>query len=332
MAHTHSDLCGLCDLCGEQAFGCGRQAAPRLRGARPRPQRKLSAPTTRDGIVRVVLGSAPIVRDVTARGTRTRVVEFGAGAPLVVIHDLFCSHHAFDDIVEPLSHAFHVVGIDLPGFGESEKPPPSRFAYTLETFAEVVTDVIAALQIGRSHVIGHGLGGGVALTLAAEHPEFVDHLVLVSPYILPTDLSVRLRMALMPVFGRFLFKQIFGRTLFRQTFQKQIYGPGHEVPLDRIDGYFRAFNSPAARESAFAALQATRDTRATVARLTRVRAPTLLIWGRADSVVPPLHAPRLVRQIATAHMEFTDSGHSPQEEHPERFVQLVQRFLLDQRQ
>jgi pimeloyl-ACP methyl ester carboxylesterase len=279
-----------------------------------------------------VFGSPPIVRDVTARGTRTRVVEFGSGVPLLLVHDLFCSHHAFDDVIEPLSRNFHVIALDLPGFGDSEKPPPSRYPYTLETFAEVVTDVIAALQVGRSHLIGHGLGGGVALTLAAEHPEFVDHLVLVSPHILPARLPPPLRYALLPLFGRFIFKQVFGRTMFRRYFQRQVYGPGHEVPLERIDSYFRSFNTPAAREGAYSALHASRDTRPSVARLTRVRAPTLLVWGRADTITPPLHAPRLVRQLATAHMEFTDSGHSPHEEHPERFVQVVQRFLLDQRQ
>ena len=210
--------------------------------------------------------------------------------------------------------------------------PPGVAPTRFETFAEIVTDVIAALQVGRSHLIGHGLGGGVALTLAAEHPEFVDHLVLVAPHILPFRPAAQLRLALMPLFGRFLFKQVFGRTMFRRYFQTRVYGPGHEVPVERIDSYFRSFNSPAARESAYAVLCSSLDTRATVARLTRTRSPTLLVWGRADSIIPPLHAPRLVRQLPNAHMEFTDSGHSPQEEHPEYFVQLVQRFLLDQRQ
>lgn len=278
-----------------------------------------------------VPGPTPIVRDVTARGTRTRVVELGSGTSLVLVHDFLGSHLTFDDVIEPLSRVFHVVAVDLPGFGESEKPPPSRYNYGVEIFAEVVADVISALWVGRCHLLGHGLGGSVALTLAAEHPEFVDHLVLLAPNIFPTRFPFPLSIALLPVVGGLFFKQAIGRAMFRRYFQTAVYAPGHSVPTERVDELYFLFNSPAARESAYAVLRASLDTRATVARLTRVRAPTLVAWGRADPQASPLDAPRLVRQLASGHMEFIDAGHSPQEEQPEAFVQTVQRFLLDQR-
>lgn len=272
-----------------------------------------------------------IARDVTARGTRTRVIESGSGPPLVLLHGFLGTHRIFDDVLEPLAQRFHVFAVDLPGFGDSEKPAPSRFSYGLETFAEVVADVIAALNVGRSHLLGHGLGGAVALTLAAEHPELVDHLVLVAPQIFPQRLSTRTRIFLMPLAGALTFKQLFGRTMFRGFFNNEVYGPGHSVPTARIDTLYDSFNSPAARESAYAVLRASLDTRTSVARLTRVRAPTLIVWGRADVRVTPMDAPKLVRQILGARMEFIDSGHSPQEEQPGRFVAIVERFLLDQR-
>jgi pimeloyl-ACP methyl ester carboxylesterase len=279
-----------------------------------------------------VAAFTPIARDVTARGTRTRVVEIGSGPPLVLLHGFLGTHRVFDDVLEPLASRFHVLALDLPGFGDSEKPAPSRFNYGLETFAEVVADVIAALHVGRSHLLGHGLGGSVALTLAAEHPEFVDHLVLVAPQIFPQSLSRQTRSFLMPLLGAFIFKQVFGRSMFRRYFNNEVYGPGHAVPPDRIDSLYDSFNSPAARESAYAVLRASLDTRTSIARLTRVRAPTMVVWGRADSLVTPLDAAKLVRQIPSACMEFVDSGHSPQEEQPGQFVFTVQKFLLDQRQ
>ncbi len=272
-------------------------------------------------------------RDVTARGTRTRVVEAGsAGVPLVLLHGFLGTHRVFDEVIAPLASTFHVLAVDLPGFGDSEKPPPSRFNYGLETFAEVVADVISALHVGRSHILGHGLGGAVALTLAAEHPEFVDHLALVAPQIFAQRPSLRTRLFLLPFLGAFVFKQVFGRAMFHNYFNADVYGPGHAVPAERIDSLYASFNSPAARESAHAVLHASLDTRTSIARLTRVRAPTLLVWGRADNLHSPLDASKVVRQMPDAHMEFIDSGHSPQEESPDRFVEIVQRFLLDQRQ
>ncbi len=272
------------------------------------------------------------IRDVTARGTRTRVVEAGDGAPLVLIHGFLGTHRVFDDVFSTLARTFHVLAIDLPGFGDSEKPPPSRFNYNIETFSEVVADVISALNVGPSHVLGHGLGGAVALNLAALHAEFVDRLVLVAPQILPHNPSSRTRLFLMPLLGAFFFKQVFGRSMFRGYFNADVYGPGHAVPLERIDSFFASFNSPAARESAYAVLRASLDTRTSVARLGRVRAPTLVVWGRADCLLSPQDAPKLVRQMSCAHMEFIDSGHSPQEERPDGFAEIVQRFLLGQRQ
>jgi pimeloyl-ACP methyl ester carboxylesterase len=256
------------------------------------------------------------------------VCELGSGPAVLLVHGFLATHHAFDDVLEPLARDFHVVALDLPGFGASEKPSPSRYAYGLETFAEVVADVVAALQIGRSHLIGHALGGAVALTLAAEHPELVDHMVLVSPQVFASPLPTMLRAALAPLVGGVFFKQLLGRSMFRHHFLRSTYAPGHAVPIERVDGYFDAFNSPAARESAHAVLRATLDTRACVARLSRVRSRSLVVWGRADTVLPPPDAPRLVRQLCAASLELIDAGHCPHEEAPERFVRSVRRFLL----
>ncbi len=274
----------------------------------------------------------PIARDVTARGIRTRILQSGSGSPLVLIHGFLSNHHTFDDVAPSLARSFQLVTVDLPGFGGSEKPPPSRFDYTIEAFAEVVTDVIAALQIGRCHVVGHGLGAAIALTLASEHPEFVDHLALVSPEIYPGTLPPLTRIMRLPLAGGVLFKQVLGRSLFHSLFLKYQYAPGHIVPAERVDLYYDPFGEPAARESAFAVLRAQLDMRPAIARLTRIKSPTLVLWGRADRRLSAEFAPRLVRQLQTAYLEYIDSGHSPHEEKPDLFVSSLERFLHDQRQ
>ncbi len=273
----------------------------------------------------------PVSRDVAARGIRTRIAEIGSGPPLLLLHGLLASSNAFDSVLAPLAQSFHVIAVDLPGFGDSEKPPPTRFSYSVESCAEVVADVIAALDLGRCHLAGHALGGAVALTLAAQHAEFVDHLVLVAPWVHPQHLPRTMRVLQLPVLGTFVLKQLFTRTMFRAFFDHHVYAPGHGVPAARINRYYDAFNSPSARESTRAYLGNLTDTRPIVARLTRIKAPSLIVWGRADSLLNPQAAPKIVRQLPHAQLEYVDSGHSPHEEDPDTFVQVVERFLLDER-
>lgn len=273
------------------------------------------------------------LRDVTARGVRMRVVEAGEPGrpPVVLVHGFLASHLAFDDVIDALADRFHVFAPDLPGFGESEKPSPARYPYGIETFAEAIADLVAAFELGRAAVLGHAMGGAVALTLAAEHPELVQRLVLVDALCYPFPLTPGLRLPLVPVLGGFVFKQLFGRSLFRAFFRETVHGPFADVPLERVDRHYDAFNTPAARESAHAVLRAVLDTRAVIARVARLTTPTLVVWGRSDPLFPVASAHRLVREIAGAKLEILDAGHSPHEERPEELAALVTHFLEGRR-
>ncbi|HEY5147096.1 MAG TPA: alpha/beta hydrolase, partial [Polyangiaceae bacterium] len=127
----------------------------------------------------------PITRDVAARGARIRFVEVGEGPPLVLVHDYLASRVAWDDVIPGLSAHFRVIAPDLPGFGESEKPPPGRYRYDFDAFCESLADLIAALGFGRVSLCGHAMGGAVALTMAATYAHVVDKLVLVNPLVYP---------------------------------------------------------------------------------------------------------------------------------------------------
>src|SRR5580704_16493068 len=74
----------------------------------------------------------PVTRDVAARGARIRFVEAGSGPPLVLVHDYLSSRVAWDDVLPRLATNFRVIVPDLPGFGESEKPPPARYRYDFD--------------------------------------------------------------------------------------------------------------------------------------------------------------------------------------------------------
>jgi pimeloyl-ACP methyl ester carboxylesterase len=274
-----------------------------------------------------------VLRDVSARGVRTRVLEAGSdrSPALVLLHGLFTSHRSFEDLIEALAPRFHVIAPDLPGFGESEKPSPARYPYGVEAHAESVADLIAAFGVGRASVLGHAMGGAVALTLAAEHRELVQRLILEDPLAYPAPMGLVARLPLIPVLGSLAFKQLYGRAIFRSMVRDEMYAPGGAPPLERTDWHYDIFNTPSARESAYAVLLATLDTRAVVARLSRIVAPTLVLWGREDRIYPVAGAHRLAREIPGAKLQIMDAGHVPHEERPREFLGLLTEFLEGRR-
>ncbi|MCA9591756.1 MAG: alpha/beta hydrolase [Myxococcales bacterium] len=259
---------------------------------------------------------------------RVRVSERGEGPPVVLLHDVLFDHSTWNATAQSLAQSHHVVAPDLPGFGESEKPPPSRFPYTVDAFTEALADLYAGLGLGRAALVGHGLGGAVALTLAARHAELVSRLVLIDTPCYATPLTLEQRVAGLPLLGGLVFKQLFNRVSFRTFFRSRLLSRGAPTKaLDRIDYYYDQFNSPAARGSALATLRATSDTRNIVARTSRVRSPTLVLWGRQDRLVPAALGQRLSKEIHGAGFELVDAGHTPQEEQPERTAQAISSFL-----
>lgn len=276
--------------------------------------------------------SRPQTRDVTVRGVRIRAVEAGPkDAPaLLLIHGFLVSQLEWADVLEPLAERFHVIAPDLPGFGDSEKPGPARYPYGIDSFSEAMADLVAAFGVGRAHVMGHSMGGAVALTLAAEHPELVQRLVVVDPLVYPFEMALKAKLVLYPVVGPLIFKQLYGRGMFRAYFRDEVFGGGaHDTA--RVDEHYERFNSPAARESAYATLRAIQDTRSLVARLGRVRTPTLVVWGRDDRIFPVAHASRLAKDLTDARLEVLSAGHSPGEEIPSAFLGVVQEFLEGRR-
>jgi pimeloyl-ACP methyl ester carboxylesterase len=271
----------------------------------------------------------PITRDVAARGARIRFVEAGSGKPLVLVHDYLSSRVAWDDVLPRLAARFRVIVPDLPGFGESEKPPPSRYRYDFDAFSESLVDLLAALGLGQVSLCGHAMGGAVALTVAASHAHVVERLVLVNPLVYPPRPDALSRMAGMPVIGPLVFKQLYGRTLFRSRFLAGTRSGENGVASRRVDHLFEMFDVPAAREAAYATMRAMLDTRPLTASVPRVSAPTLVTWGRANRASPVEHGRRLARELGGARFEVFDCGPSPAEECPEAFATAVTAFLAN---
>ena len=275
-----------------------------------------------------MLWSAPMLvpKDVSARGARIRFVEAGAGAPLLLLHDFAATREVWTAAVTRLAGSFRVVAPDLPGFGASEKPDPLRYAYGWDAFSDSVFDLVAALGLGRVHVCGHGMGGGVALSLAARHPALVHKLVLTSALVFPPKDHALERAGRVPLVGALLWRQMMGQALFRAYVQNTVYSGASRIPAGRAEELYEAFNAPAGRQAAHATLVAMADTRPLVARLPRVAAETLVIWGRDDEVAPIEHGRRLARELH-GRFEVLECGRCPPDEVPDAFASAVASFL-----
>ena len=274
---------------------------------------------------------SPTYRDVLASGVRLRVLEAGEGPAVILLHDLFLTSSTWDQVVTHLREDFRVIAPDFPGFGQSEKPPPSRFPYGFSSLTETIADLYAGLDLGRAALVGHGLGGAIALRLAAKHPELVSKLVLIDTLCYPSALSWRHRVALLPVVGGLVFKQLWNRSAFRNFYREVLVGPEASIPNTRIDQYYERFNTPVGRVSALATLRATVDTRSTVALTAQVHVPTLILWGDSDRLQPAAQGQRLAREVHGAGFEVIPAGHSPQEEQPITTARIITRFLRSER-
>ncbi|MBX3192500.1 MAG: alpha/beta hydrolase [Labilithrix sp.] len=262
----------------------------------------------------------------SARGTRIRFVEAGSGPPLVLLHDNLASHETFLGAIERLAMSFHVVAPDLPGFGASEKPDPSVYPYGYDAFADSVFDLVASLGLGRVHVCGHAMGGGVALSLAARHPALVHKLVLVDALVYPVDEHVLDRTGRVPLVGGLLWRQLMGQALFRTFVEGSVYAGSKGAPAGRVESLYASFNAPAARQAAHATLVAKADTRPLVAHLPRVACETLVLWGRDDKMAPIEHGRRLARELK-GRFEVLECGRCPPDEQPAAFADVVASFL-----
>ena len=270
---------------------------------------------------------AVVVRDLTARGVRVRFSEAGEGAPVFLLHGFLQTRAAFEGIRGLLARQFRVIVPDFPGFGESEKPDPVRYAYGHHEFASVVADLVSALGLGRVSVCGAGMGACVALMFGGEHKDLLHKLVLISPAVYELAPSAMERVLALPIIGGLVMKQVVNKRLFAMHLSRTLFKGSREAHDNATSLYYDAFNTPASRQAAHATLRGTLDARPLVAALPRIVAPTLIVCGRNDTRVPLTHARKLSREIAGASLSVLDCGHAVAEEAPDELAHAVSAFL-----
>lgn len=274
---------------------------------------------------------------VTARigGFSTHYVVAGQGEPVLLIHGLASSVLSWHYTIGPLAKFFKVYAMDLPGHGFSEKLVDTK-RYTIEESTRFLNAFCETLQIERTHVVGHSMGGLVALEFALAYPEKVKKLVVAGSAGLGRELAPLLRILSLPVIGEILEQPTLPNVL--GAWERSFYDKSVVIDVVRdniaLEDYLIQ-NLKGNKEAFLALLRlgvnifGLRDRMRVTEKLHRIAVPTLIVWGKNDAIVPVAHAYTAAERIrnATLHI-FESCGHLPQIEKKDEFNRIVTEFLI----
>lgn len=271
-------------------------------------------------------------------GLRTRVIESDggrAGDPLVLIHGVGGWAENFRPVMKPLAATGRrVVALDLPGFGESERPRAKvkYFGPDDAFYPRFVIAAMDALGIERAHLVGNSMGGAVAYMTAVTAPERTRSLVLAAAGGIGLDVAFFLRACAFPGFGLIARLPRSPRTA-RRVLATCFHDPARipEEMLREAERYGGASFPEFVRAlAAGVGLRGVRrDLRdAWIARADRFSGPVLVLWGREDRVLPVTHVDAIHAVVPRAEVRIIERcGHLPMAERPEEFLAATLPFL-----
>jgi pimeloyl-ACP methyl ester carboxylesterase len=271
--------------------------------------------------------------EITLHGHRVSYRRAGWGPVIVLIHGITGSSDTWQDVIEPLAEKYTVVAPDLLGHGQSAKP---RGDYSLGAYASGVRDLLGAIGHDRGTIVGHSLGGGVAMQMAYQFPERCERLVLVSSGGLGREVNLMLRAAVLPGSELVLPLLASSRVLSASTAIGSFFGRlGMRAgpDLEEIWRGFSSLNDVGARAAFIHTLRGIVDpggqrVNATDRLYLAQRVPTMLLWGERDPIIPAEHG-RAAHEIipGSRFVSFPNAGHFPHRTDPRAFVKALDEFV-----
>lgn len=273
------------------------------------------------------------LQETTLHGHRVAYRLAGSGAPIVLIHGITSSSATWEKVAGALAERHTVLVPDLLGHGSSAKP---RGDYSMGAFASGIRDLVVALEIGPATIVGHSLGGGVAMQFTYQFPERSQRLALVASGGLGSDLHGFLRAATLPG----------SEVVIPLLANNQVLSAGRAVgrALDRLGlrlgtdalEIARGHASLGDSETRAAFVQTLRASidptgqrvRATDRLYLATQLPLLILWGARDRIIPVAHGRNAHDLVPGSRLEvFEGAGHFPHLDEPERFVATLEEWL-----
>lgn len=272
---------------------------------------------------------------VNIEGARIHFQEFGdATKPtIILIHGYTASLYVWKTVAPVLADSgFHVIAIDMLGFGYSDKP--SWFDYAITSQARFIARFMNRLGIGRATMVGSSYGGAVAATLALDYPERVEKLVLVDT-VCNDNLKKHpiLKLAAIPGIGEAITPFLVDSRAFqRYRMRGTLARANHQlITSERVESILRPLTAADAHRSLLATSRAWSACRIEQDAYL-INQPTLIIWGEDDKVIPLDDGRMLHDSILNSRLIILrDCGHVPQEEQSDLFAQLVVEFCSDRK-
>jgi len=245
----------------------------------------------------------------------------GKGSPIILLHATLHSRHDFDAIIPQLSLHYQVIAIDWPWHGESSHPANQQPAAPL--FADVLEDIVAALSLPPSILIGNSVGGFAAARLAITHPDKVAGLVLVNTGgFVDWDWTKRFfgRLLGIPILNWWMMPFLAWRYMIPQNAEDKVIATQVAAAAKTVEGS----KVSASIWSSF--LEPGYDLRS---QASEMKAPTLIIWGKKDPLVPLSVGQATHKAIKGSRFETLNTGHVVFASKPDEFLKLVEPFITE---
>jgi pimeloyl-ACP methyl ester carboxylesterase len=271
---------------------------------------------------------------VTLHGRESGYLVGGEGPVLLLIHGMAGTCENWREVIEPLARHYTVIAPDLPGHGLSAG---GQGDYSLGNLAAGLRDLLLVLGHERATLVGHSLGGGVAMQFSYQFPEMVERLVLVSSGGLGLEVSPVLRAAALPGAELFIAAtagtgQKIGGAIGRGLAK---VGVKPAADLAEVARGYGSLAEPERRKAFLATLRSvvgTEGQRVSAADRFYLaeEVPVLIVWGARDPIIPASHGEDAHRALPGSRLEIFDGvGHMPQIEQPSRFVTVLEDFLAE---
>ncbi|GAA4263829.1 alpha/beta fold hydrolase [Dactylosporangium darangshiense] len=257
----------------------------------------------------------------------------GVGAPVLLIHGLGGSQGTWDQVVDALATGYRVIAPDLPGHGQSDAAAGD---YSLGAYASALRDLLVALGHRSATIVGHSLGGGIAMQFAYQFPDRADRLVLISSGGLGPQLTPMLRAATLPGAETVVANlACLPEGLTRRLLSAASILPGLVARPDAgalARGLHQLGRSGPRRTFIRTARTVINWRGQTVSATQHLRQlvglPVLLAWGSDDRTIPPHHHRAVASLLARPQLiEISGAGHFPHETAPAQLVPAVLEFL-----
>lgn len=274
----------------------------------------------------------PDVKFLDLHGDRVAFLDEGQGEVVLLLHGMAGSSATWRSVIGPLSRKYRVIAPDLIGHGQSDKP---RSDYSLGAFAVFLRDLLDELGVTSATIVGHSLGGGVAMQFIYQHPDYCQRLILISSGGLGQEVGLTLRLLSAPG-AEFILPIIAPSPVLAggEKVRSWLAKFGIQTPRgDEIWSAYSSFADKQTRHSFLRTLRSVVDYRGqSVSALNRlgVKAdtPTMAIWGDQDAIIPVEHAFAAHEARPGTRLEvLTGVGHFPQVEKPTEVVDLIDDFI-----